>query len=138
METKRETEKVVTIGDRKFKIKKMDARLASYVAYQVKSLLPSSNDAGDMVSAGQSGLSRQQFFALQNDCLSVCFHVMPAGDAPVIDGKGNFIDVTLEFDAKTIMLLTVQSLAFNVTSFFDESFLSEFSGTVQGMIPSHV
>ena len=86
----------------------------------------------------EMGMSRKEFFSLQNDCLSACYHVEKAGEIAVLDNLGNFQNKELEGDAKTVILLTVQSLAFNVTDFFDGEFLQEFSTTVKGMMPSPV
>ena len=135
-ETKRETQKDITIGGHDYRIKKMDARLASFVAFQLKSLIPKSNDAGEMISGAQGGMSRKEFFSLQNDCLSVCYHMEKAGEIAVLDGHGVFQNKELEGDAKTVVMLTIHSLAFNVTDFFDEEFLKEFSLTVINMMPS--
>jgi hypothetical protein len=135
-ETKRITTKDLTIGGKEYRIKKMDARLASYVAFECKSFMPGSNDAGKMIGGAQSGMSRKEFFSLQNDCLSVCFHIEKAGEIAVLDAVGNFQNKELECDAKTVILLTVQSLAFNVTDFFGEEFLREFSTAIESMMPS--
>ena len=135
-EVKRVTHKDVKIGGKDYRIKKMDARLASYVAFECKSFMPSSNDAGKMMGGAQSGMNRKDFFSLQNDCLSVCFHVEKAGEIAVLDAMGNFQNKELECDAKTVILLTVQSLAFNVTDFFDEEFLKGFSTAIESMMPS--
>ena len=137
-ETKRVTQKDVTIGGKEYRIKKMDARLASFVAFQLKALMPSTNDAGEMIGGAQGGMSRKEFFQLQNDCLSACYHLEKAGEISVLDGHGVFQNKELEGDAKTVILLTIQALAFNVTDFFDEEFLTEFSSTVKGLMPSPV
>ena len=135
-ETKRITQKDVIIGGKDYRIKKMDARLASYVAFQLKAMMPQTNDAGQLVGGAQGGMSRKEFFSLQNDCLSVCYHVEKAGEICVLDDKGGFQNAELESDAKTVILLTIQSLAFNVTDFFDEAFLKEFSTSLQDILPS--
>ena len=136
---KRETEKFVDIGERRFKIKKMDARLATYVAFTILNLLPAGGknpDSKAIVMSGQSIMPRHQFFDLQNDCLSVCFMVMPAGEHKVIDKEGQFVDAELTHDFTTVVMLIAESLAFNVTDFFDSKFLKEFTGKMSTMIPS--
>ena len=135
VEKKRVTEKVLNYGGREFKIKKMDARTASYLAFQLKSLIPMGNADGEVVSNAQSTMSRREFFSLQNDCLSACYHVEKAGDIPVLDEKNNFQDKDLAADARTVILLTINSLAFNVTDFFDAAFLEEFQTNLQSMMP---
>ena len=134
-ETKRVTEKDMEISGRKYRIKKMDARMATYMAFQLKSFMPGTNEAGEMIRGAQSGMGRREFFALQNDCLSACYHVEKAGEIPVLGNDGKFTNAELEQDAKTVILLTVHSLAFNVTDFFDGEFLTELGTTFSNMIP---
>lgn len=133
--TKRETTKEVRVYEQNYKIKKMDARLATFIAFQVKSMIPTASSAEDAAGRAQGSMDRRAFFALQNDCLSVCFHVMEAGEIAVLDEKGNFTNADLSMDPKTVALLVVHSLAFNVTDFFDELFLKEFTGAIVDMMP---
>lgn len=135
---KRITQKEVEIGGQKFIVKKMDARLASYVAFQLKAFMPKSLDVGEAVSIAQSGMNRKEFFALQNDCLSVCYHVMSAGETSVLAPDNTFVSDELTYDPKTVLLLTISSLAFNVADFFDVAFLKEFGTLLSTMMPSLV
>lgn len=140
-EVKRITRKEVTLGGQNFVIKKMDARLASYVAFQMKNFVSfgaDDSELGEAVSKAQSTMSRRDFYALQNDCLSVCYHVMPAGETPVLAPDNQFISEELSQDPKTVVLLTLSALAFNVMDFFDEGFLKGLGALMSDIMPSIV
>lgn len=139
--TKRVTHKDMKIEGRDYVVKKMDARLATYVAFQLRSLIPTGEDvssANALAGHAQRGMSRKEFFSLQNDCLSVCFHKEKAGEISVLDDAGNIQDPDLQYNAKAILMLTIQSLGFNVMDFFDEAFLKELDTQFRSMIPSPV
>lgn len=137
-ETKRITQKELTIDGEKYLVKKMDARLASYVAFQMKAFMPKNISMDDAVGSAQAGMTRKEFFALQNDCLSVCYHVMPAGETCVLAPDNSFISKDLEMNPRAVAMLTISSLAFNVTDFFDVGFLKELGTTLSSMMPSLV
>lgn len=137
---KRITEKVITVGGQQYKLKKMDARSASYMAFLMKSLIPTTDDAGQVLERAQGTLSKREFFSIQNDLLYTCYHVMPAdptgdGNICVLDERGNFVNEDLVTDIGAVVLLTIQALAFNVTDFFDEKFRLEFATTFRNIIP---
>lgn len=140
-ETKRITQKEITIDGQSYLIKKMDARLASYVAFQMKSFMPFGGDEDQMGNAmgrAQSSMSRRDFYALQNDCLSVCYHVMPAGEMSVLSPDGTFVFDELGTNPKAVVLLTLSSLVFNVIDFFDAEFLKALGALMSDMMPSIV
>jgi hypothetical protein len=125
---KRETFKIVEMGERKFRIEKFDALTGSYLAYQLLNLaLPPMlggllAKSGIPVGGGGSQgriMSKQEFLDFQKDCLAACFEVLPAGNMPVITENG-FGVIGLEQDLSTVVMLTVHVLLFNVQSFFEE------------------
>ena len=127
---KRITEKLVTIRDTEYRIKKLDARSAVHLAFQLKSFMPQTDDAGEIIESARSNMNKRDFFALENDLLSACYHVMPAdkkGEICVIDERNNFVMEDLAKDPVTVSLLMIHSLIFNVMDFFDESFLKAFA-----------
>lgn len=137
-ETKRITEKLLEVSGRKFKIKKLDARMASYLAFQIASFIPMGSGAEGVMNGASKGMTRKDFYSLQNDCLSACYHVEKAGEIPVLDDNSNIQDPQLSTDAKAVILLTINSLAFNVTDFFDADFLKELDANMKSILPSGV
>jgi hypothetical protein len=125
---KHETFKDVTIAGRNWRVKKFDALTGSYIAYTLLNLaLPpmfAKMLAGSipLVSDTPSGrmMTKQEFMDFQKDCLKICFEVLPAGEAPVIDDNGNWGIDGIENDLATVLTLTVHVLGFNVASFFGE------------------
>lgn len=136
---KRETEKIVTISGRKFKIEKFDALTGSYIAFMLaEKFLPMGLEAkagfGDMPKNRQL-MSREEFAQLQRDCLSVVSEVLPARSAPVIAENGSWGVENIEKDTRLVLLLTVHALAFNVAGFFDGEGLSELKASLVDLIP---
>lgn len=78
-------------------------------------------------------MSKADFLELQKDCLSVCAEMLPAGPTPVLNEDGTFGVLDLEHDAPTVLALTVQALAWNLSSFFDESLLTSLSETISNI-----
>lgn len=134
---KRETQKIVEIKGRRWRISKFDAMTGSYVSYKLLfQMLP-----GNMESSLQDQtpnamnlpkdrplMGKQEFFELQKDCLAVCHELIMVGDseqALPIFLNGQWARPELEDDVMTIMALTVHALIFNVTGFFEGDALKE-------------
>lgn len=149
MAEKREDHKAWEFGGRQWDIGKFDARTGSYLAFKLMS------DFGPMLSggvhaamSGQSAdkafeavfkkgvpsMSRADFDEIQTECLRVCRELTKSGPVDVLDERGNFGVNDLEYDAKTVMALTIQALVFNVSSFFDAGLLDSLAG-ILGMSP---
>lgn len=125
----REEFKMVDVGGRSFKIKKFDALTGSYIAYQLMShLLPiMSKGKGDiqaLLSSGIPIMPRDTFLELQKDCINVCSEVTVLNgvpvDLPLMMADGRWAVDGLATDTVTVMTLTIQTLVFNVSSFFDK------------------
>ncbi|MGG3012298.1 phage tail assembly chaperone [Brevibacillus parabrevis] len=142
--------KDVQIGERTFRIKKFPAKTGSFVLIKVTKILaplfagfkPNLNakspedfkfDDFDFTSAIEqlSSISEQDFNYLQEQALKVCYEVLPAGLAPVLNENGMFGVENLEDDTATVMALMVHALGFNVTSFFQGSGLT---GVVMSLV----
>lgn len=136
---KRETEKIVTISGRKFKIEKFDALTGSYIAFMlIEKFLPMGLEAKlglPSMPTGREMMSRAEFAALQKDCLGVVSEVLPARAAPVIAENGSWGIENIEKDTRLVLLLTVHALAFNVAGFFDGEGLSELKASLVDLIP---
>lgn len=123
----REDFKAVEISGRKWKIKKFDALTGSYVAYQLLiQALPMSGLSSVLggLSKDRPLMAREDFLALQRDCLGLCFEMTAVNgvpvDMPVLMQDGRWAVEGLEHDTATVMALTVQALSFNVSSFFEQ------------------
>ncbi|MFC8686317.1 phage tail assembly chaperone [Brevibacillus porteri] len=141
--------KDVQIGERTFRIKKFSARTGSFVLIKVTKILaplfagfklnnvksPEDVKVDDINISGAieqlSNISEQDFNYLQEQALKVCFEILPAGLAPVLNENGMFGVEDVEDDTATVMALMVHALAFNVTSFFQGSGLQ---GLVAGLV----
>lgn len=126
MNKKRETEKLLEIEGRNFKIKKLDPLLGNYIlATVMTAVLPMGlggmiqKKTGMNMPTGGAELSKAKFLELQRDILSVCYEVLPAGDAPVVREDGTY--GIGDFTATLAMGLLTASMAFNFVDFFAEA-----------------
>ena len=139
---KREEYKDVDISDRKWRIEKFDALTGSYIAFTImtKMLPVMSGIKSDDAQAAAMGLmqskvnmTKEEFISFQKDCLSVCSEVqtLPNGQQipmPVLSASGSFGPAGLDKDVITVLALTVHSIMFNVSGFFDGNALSSVMG----------
>lgn len=121
-----------------YRVEKFDAKTGSYVVYkllaQVLPILPMLTKEVDadafrnQLPSVLTKLSREEFDELQTACLKVCSRLEGNSKLPmpIVTDDGRMAIEELNDDTVTIMLLTVQAIAFNVTSFFDENTLKGF------------
>lgn len=150
---KRVTFKDIAIGTRKFRLNKIDAMTGSYILFRIVGLLaPAFEDIlNDTIKEDKSlkdinknktdedisgkdiikifteitKLSKDDFQYVQKECLKVVHEIFTDDSQPsppVLDEYGTIgiVDV----DTPLIMNLTVQSLVFNLSGFFDVSLLN--------------
>ena len=147
----RETSRIVTVGDRMWKICKFDALTGSYIATKLVSRL--SNVAIGVISGelkdesviavaivNQVGsLSKQEFMEIEAESLHVVKEIKTVGDKdieqPVYLQDGRWGVEGLEVDALFITALVGHVLLFNLTSFFDANALKELKNSFTGLIP---
>jgi hypothetical protein len=151
----RETERVITISGRRWKVKKFDALTGSYIALKMMSKI--SNVAMGIASgnlkldtdgaiiamsiANEIGaLSKQEFNEIQGECLHVCFQVEKVGetdvDSPVRLPDGRWGVGALETDALLVLTLVSHVLLFNLSSFFEGNALKESKESFKGLLDS--
>lgn len=138
----RKTTRDVEIQGRTFQIKKMDAMTAIYTAMFVttkglgimaplmRTMAPS---IANNIAPGLQLMSKGEFFMLQQDLLSVCSEVLPSGSVPVFGETGKIALTDFETNAQLVLLLTVNSLIWNLADFFDESLLKELKSSLAGI-----
>jgi hypothetical protein len=129
----RELTKDVTIGENKYRISKMNVFDASWVVTQLLTkILPSAMSArmeGTLgtLPKGSVELSRQDLFALQNLALDSVARYEPTTNLPIpiLGGPGKLSFKDLETDVTAVLSLTVDSISFSVSSFFEEEGLEK-------------
>jgi len=136
---KRETFKIIELNGRKWRIGKFDALTGSYIAYKLLfQALPMGLDSqiGNLPK-GRETMSKDEFLALQRDCLSICQELKNVGgvDTPMVvmmpDGRWG-VD-GLQDDTVTVLALTAHALIFNVASFFEGDALKGLIDSFQGL-----
>lgn len=138
----RKTTRDIEIQGRTFQINKMDAMTAMYTAMSVatkglgimaplmRNMAPS---IANKIAPGLQLMSKGEFFMLQQDLLSVCSEVLPSGAVPVFNETGKIALVDFETNAQLVLLLTVNSLIWNLADFFDENLLKELKNSLAGI-----
>lgn len=118
----RVTKKQVEIMGRKFAIEKMNALKGSFVAFQILTkTLPMGLAAktGISLPTGNQNMNMTEFIELQTTLLSCVKEVLRGGDTNIIDSSGNFAVEELENNAPLLMRLTIESIIFNFSDFFE-------------------
>jgi len=147
----RETERIVTVSGRRWKVKKFDALTGSYIALKMMSKVSHiavGVFAGNLTDkaviamsiANEIGaLAKQEFNEIQSECLHVVTELVTVGDKVVDtplrlpDGRWGVSGV--EDDALLIMTLVSHVLLFNLTSFFDGNALKDSKESFKDLIP---
>ena len=123
--------KIIELNGYKFKIKKLNAFTASYIAVQIGfSLAGGLINAGntnkvDMLQKAISGIDKDKFIEIQKDCLSVVEILNN------INGSEMPEALILNNDFMTIILLTIEVVMFNVEGFFGEKGLQSLTNSLQ-------
>jgi hypothetical protein len=147
----RTTEKIVELQGRKFKISAFDAFTGSYIAFTLFSkMMPMGMEdkvtgvlkaEGKSVDAtlpqGRALMTKGEFFAFQKDCLGVVSEVLKGREAPILNANGSWGVDDIEKNTVLVMLLTIHSLAFNVSAFFSDGGLKELRTSLQSLLPSN-
>lgn len=123
--------KVIEEGGVKYRLGKMDARSASYLAMKAAAVIaPALSTAKgmnkqDAITAAANALPsmpREEFDEIQTMLLRTVVKLVETNGVdmpvPVIKADGSFADEDLCYDAPTVMQLSVQALMFNIGDFF--------------------
>lgn len=138
---KNELFKNIEIDERKFVLGKFDARTGSYILFKLVGILkPLFNSLKDMENADDIdftelasslfSLPEAEFKYIQDNCLMITSEILPGATAQVLDKFGTWGSENIEFDTKLVLELTVKSLVFNLSNFFDAKMLSSLSNSL--------
>lgn len=131
--------KDIEINQRRFRLKKMEARTGCYMLFKLTKIITpifksiNLNSLDDFtldkiniteVASSIFDLPKDEFKYIQDNCLQVIEELLPAGPAKVLEQSGKYGVLDIEFDTGLVMNLTIQSLIFNVSGFFEGSPLS--------------
>ena len=126
--------KIIEIDGVKYRLGKLDARSASYMAMKTAAVLAPALGSGNGmdVQAAASALpkmSRAEFDEIQTMLLKTVCKLEVAGNTdmpvPVLKSDGSFVDVDMAYDAMTVIRLTAEALMFNIGGFFQGAGLSQ-------------
>lgn len=132
-------EKIIVVGEQRYKLTKLSADAGSYVAFKLAGVvLPliqvmnggeSKNGEDEkkmeevkLLSAAITSMSRTDFSEVQRLLLSTVLQMVSADGAempmPVLKADGSYANEELAADAATVIKLTIQAALFNVAGFF--------------------
>lgn len=133
--------KIIELNGYKFKIKKLNAFTASYIAVQIGFSLAGglinvgNTNKVDMLQKAISGIDKDKFIEIQKDCLSAVeiLNNINGSEMPeaLILNNGSLSHKELENDFMTIILLTIEVVMFNVEGFFGEKGLQSLTNSLQ-------
>lgn len=122
--------KITEIKGVKYRLGKLDARSASYLAVKAAAVLApamatrNDKDALNKIASTLPSLPRQEFDEIQTMILRTVVKLDDVDGKllpePVLREDGQFVDPEMNYDVFTVMGLTVQALFFNVGDFFGE------------------
>ncbi len=119
--------KIIEVGGAKYRLSKMDARSASYMAMKAAAILAPTLTSGSALTVESAAkvlptMSRAEFDEIQTMLLKTVCKLVETNAAdmpmPIIKSDGGFVDEELAYDAATVMKLTVNALMFNIGDFF--------------------
>jgi hypothetical protein len=130
-------------GTNKYRISRLGAMDGSWILAQIfTKVLPSGMESGlvgaTAMPGNRSDMSENEFRNIQTHCLRVCARHGTLGDSPTLepvlrnDGRFSFPD--LEKDLPTVLGLTVSSLMFSLSPFFEEGVLKQTFGALQPIL----
>jgi len=92
---------------------------------------------GTQFPAGRSVMSKEEFYDLQKECLSVCSELTVVGGTvvpmPLITSAGQLVGDDIMDNTLLVLMLTVHSLIFNVSAFFEGDALKELTESFKDM-----
>lgn len=148
----RETEKIVELQGRKFKIKAFDAFTGAYIAFTVfEKMLPAGaeekvlatlqaegTNPAMLLPQGRTLMTKGEFYAFMRDCLSVVSEELKGRSAPVLNKNGSWGVDDLENNAMLCIMLVINVLVFNVKDFFTGNGWMDLQASLSGLMPSNI
>ena len=131
---RREKYQEFNIGEAKYRVRKFDAMTGSFIAFTIaQKALPAIMESQlGLDGTGRPQMSKNEFMDLLNECLSVAEIEKQAGFLPILDGNGH-LDLSLEDDTFTVMIIAMRAIKFNLESFFSEEGGKALSEIMQGL-----
>lgn len=130
MQAPKPKEKIVEIKGQKYRLGKLDARSASYLAIKAAAALaPAVMGGGNLNAATLTttlpNLPRKEFDEIQTMLLRTAMKLEDANGqlmpVPILREDGQFVDADMAYDVVTVMGLTVQAIIFNIGDFFGDA-----------------
>lgn len=119
--------KTVTIGERRFVIRKMTAmaglQLARLLLAKALPIAPKLEEGLDVATIAQAveTVSDAELQTIVTKCLCVCAEDLPAGRAPVLDDAGHFGVEGVEYDMGLTLRLCAEAIKWSMGDFFGGS-----------------
>ena len=126
--------KIVEVDGAKYRLSKLDARSASYLAFKLAAVIAPVLGKGkkdtsmEEVASAIPNIPRPEFDEMQTMLLKTVYSLKDANGidmpVPVLKADGSFVDEGMAYEPVVVMKLTIQALVFNIGSFFPEAGLT--------------
>lgn len=132
----RVTEKHIKVNGREFILRKFTPFFGVYLATQTFSNIVGSKNK--LMALVQSIMSKpkEEFIKLQQDVLSYCFEILPAGPTAVVDTNGNF--AVMNIDGPLALNLFTQTLLFSMMDFFTDEVMESLTLGMENILEEHL
>ena len=134
--------KIVTVQDKQYQIRKLRPNIGSFIITRVMAAGVGANSGGDtpdkslltsMFAAFLRGIDFDTFSFIQNNCLAVVARMEQIADGPLVPmpittDTGVFAALDIAEDLSLVMALTIESLLFNLSDFFEGGGLKPMTG----------
>jgi hypothetical protein len=137
--------KDIKIGDHEYRIKKLPAKTALWIAMQFfTKMMPPQIEAKigiGKLSSDRKEMTEEEFSSLIDYCLMAAerYESMSSGKMPipVIHRKGVFAIPELEDDFITVVSLTIHVIVFNISAFFNGEGMEILTSSLKDLDLSH-
>ena len=147
----RQTEKIVELQGRTFKIRAFDAFTGSYIAFTLfEKMMPMGTEEKVLATLKAEGkdpemvlpqnralMTKGEFYAFMRDCLSVVTEELKGRSAPILNPNGSWGVPDLEHNTMLVIMLVINALAFNVSDFFTGGGLKDLQSALTALMPSN-
>jgi hypothetical protein len=141
--------KIIEIDDRKFELRKMDAKAALKVAKLIVSKIMPIADAAvassgfglndirlSSVSKALDAMTDDELDKIIDIALRHCYEVLRAGAVQIYNANGTYGVENIENDPLLVLRLTIESAAWSIGSFFDGDRLKSILAPLLGIFQS--
>lgn len=125
-------EKHIKVNGREFILRKFTPFFGVYLATQAFNNIAGSKNKLTALIKSVMDKPKEEFVKLQQEVLSYCFEILPAGPTAVVDSNGNF--AVMNMDGPLALNLFTQTFLFSMIDFFTEEVMESLTQGMEGIL----